>query len=253
MNIQPLSLKGDQAVVFFTGAGMSAESGVPTYRGEGGIWSSYRWEEVACEASFERDPQKVLQFHHARRQQLADCRPHCGHELIAALEKQHPQVAVVTQNIDGLHERAGSTLVIDLHGSLWRMRCPREGIIYHLSPDEDDPSHCPCGSWLRPDIIWFGDILHPDVVSRATQVISQCDLFISIGTSGVVWPAAGFPQLAQDNGARCIEINPEPTEWSQLYNEIYRGPAGEVLPALFPDITTSLSQAGGDHLYRDNV
>ena len=117
-----------KSIVFFTGAGMSAESGVPTYRGRGGIWSQYNWEEYACQEAFDRDPQKVLKFHELRRRSVLACQPHPGHYVIAELEKTHPQVRVVTQNIDGMHQRAGSRNVTELHGSLWRVRCPSHGI-----------------------------------------------------------------------------------------------------------------------------
>ncbi len=234
MDVRPLTASTYQSIVFFTGAGMSAESGVPTYRGQGGIWAKYNWEQVACEGAFQRDPEKVLEFHALRRQQLADCLPHPGHRVIAALENNHPHLTVVTQNIDGLHQRAGSHRVVEFHGSLWRLRCPQEGTVHHLQPSEDSPTRCRCGSWLRPDIVWFGDCLDDQVVREATDIIVGCDLLISVGTSAVVWPTAGFPQLARQQGAHCIEINPEATDLSALYHEAYRGPAGEVLPALFP-------------------
>ncbi len=239
MDFQPISPADYRTIVFFTGAGMSAESGVPTYRGKGGIWAKYNWEEVASEEAFRRSPEQVLEFHALRRQQLADCRSHQGHRIIAALENSHPDVTIVTQNIDGLHQQAGSRRVIELHGSLWRLRCPREGTIYHLSPGEKSPVRCRCGAWLRPDITWFGDCLDPEVVQRATEIIGGCDLLIAVGTSAVVWPAAGFPQLARDRGAHCIEINPEATEMSSLYHLSYREPAGKVLPALFPAAMTA--------------
>lgn len=217
---------------------MSAESGVPTYRGQGGIWAKYNWEEVACEEAYRRDPEKVLEFHALRRQQLADCQPHRGHHVIAALEASHANITVITQNIDGLHQQAGSRKVIELHGSLWRLRCPEEGTIIHLRPGEESPTRCRCGAWLRPDIVWFGDCLDPEVIDRASATIAGCDLLIAVGTSAVVWPAAGFPRIARDQGAHCVEINPEATEMSFLYHEAHRGSAREVLPALFPDLTT---------------
>lgn len=221
-------------ILFFTGAGMSAESGVPTYRGQGGIWHQYRWEDYACQEAFSRDPQGVLDFHERRRRAALACKPHDGHRAIAALERSHPHVTVVTQNIDGLHQRAGSRRVIELHGSLWRLRCPRHGI------REDGGEsflrrRCEhCNAWLRPDIVWFGDRLDTAVVKQATEMIQAAALFIGIGTSGVVWPAAGFPGIAREAGARMIEINPEPSESSPLYGEHVRLPAGQALAALFP-------------------
>jgi NAD-dependent deacetylase len=222
-----------KSIVFFTGAGMSAESGVPTYRGRGGVWSQYRWEEYACQEAFHRDPEKVLTFHELRRQSVLACKPHAGHAVIAELAKKHPHVMVVTQNIDGMHQRAGSQNVIELHGSLWRVRCPSHGIFADMGEKYENFKCTQCGSWLRPDITWFGDMLDQDVISEATVVIRQCDLFISIGTSGVVWPAAGFPKVARESGAFCIEINPEPNEMSPLYNEAVRETAGAALPRLF--------------------
>lgn len=230
MTIKPENFKN---IVFFTGAGMSAESGVPTYRGRGGVWSQYNWEEYACQEAFDRDPEKVLKFHELRRKSVLACAPHAGHHSIAELEKRHPHVWVVTQNIDGMHQRAGNSNVIELHGSLWRLRCPSHGISEDIGETFKSFKCEHCGQWLRPDITWFGDMLNQDVISEANVIIRQCDLFISIGTSGVVWPAAGFPKIARDNGAFCIEINPEPNEMSPLYNESIRETAGNALPHLF--------------------
>lgn len=220
-------------IVFFTGAGMSAESGVPTYRGRGGIWNQYRWEEYACQEAFDDNPEKVLQFHELRRQSVLACKPHSGHFVVADLAKKHPGVLVVTQNIDGMHQRAGSREVVELHGSLWRVRCPLHGIFEDLGEKYKSFRCEQCGNWLRPDIIWFGDMLNQDVIHEATHIIRQCDLFISIGTSGAVWPAAGFPKIAKEHGARCIEINPEANEMSSLYDENIREAAGNALPELF--------------------
>lgn len=228
--IQPNNFK---RIVFFTGAGMSAESGVPTYRGCGGVWNQYRWEEYACQNAFDDHPEKVLQFHELRRQSVLACRPHAGHFVVADLAKKHPGVAVVTQNIDGMHQRAGSRGVLELHGSLWRVRCPIHGIFEDLGETYKSFRCEPCGNWLRPDIIWFGDMLNQEVIHEATRIIRQCDLFISIGTSGAVWPAAGFPKIAKEQGALCIEINPEANEMSPLYDENIREAAGNALPELF--------------------
>ena len=215
-------------IVFFTGAGMSAESGVPTYRGKGGIWGSYSIEEYACQQAFDRNPAKVLDFHEKRRRSVLDCHPHEGHRVIAGI----PNVQVVTQNIDGMHQRAGSSDVIELHGSLWRLRCQNCSFRKEDLAESYETTRCDCGERLRPDIIWFGDMLDAVVMSKASQAIRNCDLFISIGTSGTVWPAAGFPDLAKKSGAYCIEINPEPSE-ATGYDRVIEGAAGEVLPNLF--------------------
>ncbi len=226
--MKPLDPSRYSRIVFFTGAGMSAESGVPTYRGKGGLWKSYDYGEYACSKAFERDPEKVLRFHEIRRRAVLDCHPHEGHTTIAAI----PRASIVTQNIDGMHQRAGSRGVIELHGSLWRLRCSRCGIVCEDLGSDYRSLHCECGCWLRPDIVWFGDMLDEAVMRRASSVIATCDLFISIGTSGSVWPAAGFPMLAHDSGAYCIEINPEPSGASS-YDLSICGEAGKVLPRMF--------------------
>ncbi|MBN1929647.1 MAG: NAD-dependent deacylase [Chlorobiaceae bacterium] len=217
-----------QRIVFFTGAGMSAESGVPTYRGAGGIWRAYDFAEYACQEAFERNPEKVLRFHELRRQAVLDCQPHAGHRVIAGM----PEAFVVTQNIDGMHQRAGSEGVIELHGSLWRLRCERCGAAREDYGRKYETLRCECGHWLRPAITWFGDMLDEAVMRKASEIIDSCDLFIGIGTSGTVWPAAGFPELAWQAGAHCIEINPEPSG-EACYHQSIRGKAGSVLPELF--------------------
>lgn len=217
-----------RSIVFFTGAGMSAESGVPTYRGKGGIWGSYSIEEYACQQAFERNPEKVLDFHQKRRKAVLDCQPHDGHRVIAGV----PNARVVTQNIDGMHQRAGSSDVIELHGSLWRLRCQSCGFKKEDYGEQFETIRCECGDRLRPDITWFGDMLDAVVMSKAAETIRNCDLFISIGTSGTVWPAAGYPDLAKKSGAYCIEINPEPSGVT-VYDKVIEEAAGEVLPGLF--------------------
>lgn len=213
---------------------MSAESGVPTYRGEGGIWHEYKWEEYACQQAWEQNPEKVFEFHDLRRQEALKCEPHIGHKVIADLEINHAGVSVVTQNIDGMHQRAGSKRVIELHGSIWRVRCDKEGKVFEdLNQGGYAQRSCACGEWLRPDIIWFSDFLNPAVIKQADAVIAKADLFISIGTSGVVFPAAGYPQLAKNAGAEMIEINPEPSDLSHLFDQVYRKPAGKTLEELF--------------------
>ena len=234
MDVKAIDINKFENIVFFTGAGMSAESGVPTYRGEGGIWHKYKWQEYACQDAWEKHPEKVFDFHDLRREEALKCFPHKGHEMITNIQNSHPEVTVVTQNIDGMHQRAGTDNVIELHGSIWRVRCEREGLTRQdLTEGPFKNRKCDCGAWLRPDIIWFSDMLNQSVIEKADKAISNCDLFISIGTSGVVWPAAGYPQLAKTSGAVCIEINPHPSEQMELYDKIYKGKAGDILPQLF--------------------
>ena len=223
-----IDIKKYNKIVFFTGAGMSAESGVPTYRGSGGIWHKYNWEEFACQDAFDRDPQKVLDFHELRRKSVLECQPHDGHKFIYKLRNSHDNVIVVTQNIDGMHQRAGTDNVIELHGSLWRLRCDNCDIAIDDIGATFANKKCKCGNYLRPDITWFGDMLNSQIIQQASDVIQKCDLFISIGTSGVVWPAAGFPQEAKSNGAYCIEINPERTELSSLHDKVINCKASEI-------------------------
>lgn len=215
-------------IVFFTGAGMSAESGVPTYRGKGGTWGSYSIGEYACQEAFDRNPEKVLGFHEKRRRSVLLCEPHEGHRVIAGMA----DAVVVTQNIDGMHQRAGSRNVIELHGSLWRLRCDACGFRKEDFGRAYETLRCGCGEWLRPDITWFGDMLDRNVMERAAEAIAGCELFVSIGTSGVVWPAAGFPALARESGAYCVEINPEPSG-ATSYDRVIEGAAGAVLPEMF--------------------
>ena len=223
-------------IVFFTGAGMSAESGVPTYRGQGGIWSEYKWQEYACEEAFKNNPSMVLDFHEQRRIEALKCDPHLGHHLINKIQATYPKTKIVTQNIDGMHQRALSPSVIELHGSLWRMRCMNDTRVFEdLQDGRYETRYCSCGNLLRPDIIWFQDMLDEITVQNATEAIRECDLFISIGTSAVVWPAAGFPKLAKTSGAYCIEINPEATELTSLYDESIREKAGKGLDLLVND------------------
>lgn len=223
-----------EQIVFFTGAGMSAESGVPTYRGSGGVWHQYNWEEYACQRAFDRDPEKVLKFHELRRKAVLECEPHVGHFIISELEKHHPHITVVTQNIDGMHQRAGSKSVVELHGSLWQMRCSQHGITNVAGESYKNFTCEACNRWLRPDIVWFEDMLNQEVVQNAIKAIGSCGLFISIGTSAVVYPAAGFPTIAKDNGAFCIEINPESSPLSHIYDQNIREPASKALSDLLP-------------------
>jgi len=223
-----IDIKKCNKIVFFTGAGMSAESGVPTYRGSGGIWHKYNWEEFACQEAFERDPQKVLDFHELRRKSVLECRPHDGHMYISKIQKSHENITIATQNIDGMHQRAGTDNVIELHGSLWRLRCDNCSIAIDDIGESFTSKKCKCGNYLRPDITWFGDMLNSHIIQQASEVIQKCDLFISIGTSGVVWPAAGFPQEAKSNGAYCIEINTERTELSYLYDKVIIDRASQI-------------------------
>lgn len=224
-------------LVLFVGAGMSAESGVPTYRGAGGIWGQYRYQDYACQRAFDRQPAQVLDFHEMRRSLVHSCLPHAGHAAIASLQHARPDVYVITQNIDGLLQRAGVAVEVELHGSLWRLRCPEHGVHEDRDAGPYRHRHCPqCGRWLRPDITWFEDAVDTEAFARAQARVSRGGVFVSIGTSAVVWPAAGFIDLARQSGATMIELNPEATEASSSFELKLRGSAGELLPALLDQL-----------------
>ncbi len=225
-------LREFERVVFFTGAGLSAESGIPTYRGDGGVWGKYDYREYACQSAFDRDPAKVWTWHDERRASLADCEPNLAHELIAEIQAARPGTGVVTQNIDGLHQRAGAGGVIELHGSLWRVRCDACGASKEDFNLPLEPKHCECGHWWRPDLVWFEDMLDMRVIEAAVLAIEECDCLVSIGTSGVVYPAAEMPIIAMRAGAMTIEINPEETPLSGLYAHSLRGRASEMMSEL---------------------
>jgi NAD-dependent deacetylase len=222
-----------ERIVFFTGAGLSAESGIPTYRGKGGVWAEYDYEDYACQRAFERDPEKVWDFHDKRRAAVAACEPNEGHRIIAAVQRERPSTtSVITQNIDGLHARSGATGIVELHGSLWRVRCDRERVVRDDTSVPMTPRRCACGAYWRPDIVWFEDSLRGDDLARAHDLLEACDLLVTVGTSGVVYPAADLPRIAMRSGATTVEINVDETPVSALYQHRLRGTASDMLAAM---------------------
>ena len=215
-------------IVFFTGAGLSVESGIATYRGVGGTWSQYNYEEYACQKAFELDPQKVWDFHDKRRVEAAAAKPNRGHEIIAEVQRLKPNTIVITQNIDGLLTRAGAQDVIELHGSLWKVRCLGCGVegVDMTAPIAD--RKCSCGEILRPDIVWFGDMLDGFTMTAARVAISKCDLLVSVGTSGAVFPAANLPNYAPLE-ALTVEVNTAETPMTETYKRHLRGKSSEIL------------------------
>jgi len=219
-------------VVLFTGAGMSAESGIPTFRGEGGTWSEYDWQQYACQEAFDEAPGRVWEFHNMRREVAGGCVPNRGHELVATLETLVESCVVVTQNVDGLHQKAGSNTVLELHGSLWRVRCDTCGRKKRSLDAPFTTLACPCGHGLwRPDVVWFGDRLDPGVVEASIQAISRCTKFIAVGTSALVQPAASLPGKTPRE-ATLIEVNLDDTPQSHLYDFKLRGKASDILAGL---------------------
>jgi NAD-dependent deacetylase len=231
--LRELVVRG-QDVAVLTGAGMSAESGVPTFRGKDGFWETESVEELATPEGFARDPAKVWRWYEARRRQMASCVPNAGHRVLAEYEALHPGTRVITQNIDGLHQSAGSRNVVELHGALFRVRCVRDGTTTEdrRVPLPDIPPRCGCGALLRPDVVWFGEMLPPEAIAEAAGAAARAALFLVIGTSALVYPAAGLPAIASGAGAWVVEINPEPTPISETMDEVIRGPAAVVLPEL---------------------
>ncbi|MGB0205678.1 MAG: Sir2 family NAD+-dependent deacetylase [Neptuniibacter sp.] len=229
-----------QSIVILTGAGISAESGIRTFRASDGLWEDHRVEDVATPEAFHRDPHLVHRFYNARRNQLLsdEVQPNKAHLALAELEDKFPgEVLLVTQNIDNLHERAGSNNLIHMHGELLNMRCQDSGVVYHVEDDSQPEDLCQCcGSSgnLRPDIVWFGEMpMHMDTIYSALE---NCDLFISIGTSGHVYPAAGFVELASSCGAVTVELNLEPSKKESAFDHHIYGPASEVVPEFIQDI-----------------
>lgn len=201
--IQQIREVRPQRVVVMTGAGVSADSGIPTFRGAGGLWREFRPEELATPEAFRRDPALVWEWYEWRRGLIRDARPNAAHDAIARMT----DALVVTQNVDSLHTRAGSTDVVELHGNIFRVRCLREGTItLREEAFPATPPYCECGALLRPDVVWFGEALPEEAVTRAVHAIRGADLLLVIGTSGVVYPAAGFVTLHE---GLSIEINPE--------------------------------------------
>lgn len=234
MDVARQWLKEARSVAVLTGAGVSAESGVPTFRGNGGLWKQHRAESLATPGAFARDPKLVWEWYDWRRSVLAEARPNPGHVALVELEERVPKFTLITQNVDGLHELAGSRNVLRLHGSIWTLRCTG------CAREHDDrtprlaeiPPRCECGAMLRPGVVWFGEALPADVWEQAEAAARSADLFLVIGTSAVVYPAAGLASIAKSSGARVVEINVAETALSDGIDEFLLGPSGQLLPQL---------------------
>ena len=231
-------IAGADGVVVSTGAGMSRESGIPTFRDAmEGLWARFDPQELATAEGFRANPRRVWSWYAWRRRRVAEARPHAGHLAVAELERRVPTV-VVTQNVDGLHAEAGSSDVVELHGNIRRLKCldrghPFTGEVADSGAEEEDPPACPlCGSPLRPDVVWFGEMLPVAAVERAWRLAAEREVMLLVGTSGTVWPAAELPLVAKRAGRRVIEVNPEPSELTYLADIFLQGPAGRVLPEL---------------------
>jgi NAD-dependent deacetylase len=257
-------LTPDARITVMTGAGVSAASGVPTFRGADGLWKNFRVEALATPEAFASDPRLVWGWYDWRRQMIAACRPNAAHEVLASWSRRFPNFTLITQNVDGLHERAAAANasasqaqeIIRLHGSIWEVMCvgrrglgeggwrrcaqspPRwrdETVPFAQIP----PSCAHCGGLIRPGVVWFGEALDPDTVERATEASTECDVFITIGTSSIVYPAAGLVDLARRAGAFTVEINPEATPTSSAVDLVLRAGAETVLPDVDVEVRRS--------------
>ncbi|HXF53991.1 MAG TPA: Sir2 family NAD+-dependent deacetylase [Hyphomicrobiaceae bacterium] len=229
-----------ERIVILTGSGISAESGVATFRDKDGIWSKYDYREVATPEGFARNPALVHEFYNQRRRAHKKVAPNAAHHALARLEREHEgEVFLVTQNVDALHEAAGSRNLIHMHGELLKALCTRCGNRHAWSEDLSTETLCPaCGSagGMRPDVVWFGEM--PYHMDRIAVLLAAADLFISIGTSGNVYPAAGFVAEARAHGAHTVELNLEPSQGTRLFHEAIHGPAGRVVPAYVERLLT---------------
>lgn len=233
-------LRAARCVTVSTGAGVSVESGVPTFRDRRkGLWEKYNPEELSTPRAFLRNPRLVWEWYAWLRRQVAAAQPNAAHHAVARLATLFPQFHLITQNIDGLHQRAGSPHVIELHGNITRSRCFNENTVFTTWDETGGvPPKCPdCGGWLRPDVVWFEEPLPEVEIEQAGDASAGCDVFLSIGTSVVVYPAAALPFEALRSGATVVEINPHPTALSDAAHFVLPGPAGTVLPELLKAFT----------------
>lgn len=233
------ALRGSACTVVLTGSGISAESGVPTFReAQTGLWARFDPQELATPEAFERDPSLVWDWYAWRRKLVAEARPNPGHLAISRMQELVPDLTLVTQNVDDLHQRAGSREVIELHGNIRRTKCSVEGMEVEEYDDTESPPVCPsCGAALRPDVVWFGEMLPPAALESASDASRKSDVFLSVGTSSLVYPAAALPYEALENGATLVEINPDETPLASHADHALLGPAGDVLPRLIRELS----------------
>ncbi len=231
-------LRKASSIVFLSGAGISRESGIPTFReAQSGLWANYNPEELATPQAFKRNPKLVWTWYDERRANLLKCKPNPGHYAVAELEKTGKRVVVVTQNVDGLHKEAGSSDVIELHGNISEFYCfdrhhPASNIEFGLQ----EPPLCHCGSLIRPAVVWFNEALPEDALRRAEQEIESASVLFVVGTSSLVYPAAALPMLAYRKQIPIVEMNPEATPLSEIAGYIFRARSGEILPKLLQEL-----------------
>ncbi|MGP0594576.1 SIR2 family NAD-dependent protein deacylase [Nitrospira sp. T9] len=223
-----------RSVTVLTGAGISADSGVPTFRGPEGLWKNYRPEELASPEAFARDPKLVWEWYNWRRELVGTKHPNVAHETLVELERRIEHFWLITQNVDGLHALAGSQRLSEIHGNMWKVRCTQ---CKRISPNRDRPLVYPptctdCSGLLRPHIVWFGESLDQEDMNRSYQALRTCDILLIIGTSGVVYPAASFASIAKEGGALVVELNLDPTPNSSVVDVAFQGRAKDLVPLL---------------------
>ena len=228
-----------RSVAVLTGAGISAESGVPTFRGKDGLWRSHRAEDLATPGAFRRDPRLVWEWYDWRRGLIGGCEPNAAHGTVVDIESCFDVFTLITQNVDGLHRLAGSREVVELHGNIWGLRCTegcRPNWEDRTVPLVEIPPRCPsCGALARPNVVWFGESLPADALDAAFAAAQTCEVMLVIGTSALVNPAASLPLVAMQHGAYVVEVNPHPTPLSDLVDEAIREPAASSLPGWWRD------------------
>lgn len=232
------ALRDARHVCVLTGAGVSAESGVPTFReAQDGLWAKYKAEELATPEAFLDDPALVWRWYRWRRDLVAEAEPNAGHFALARLAELVPRLTLVTQNVDNLHQRAGSRGVIEFHGNIFTDRCFADGSV-QVADDTTAVPVCPeCGSNLRPGVVWFGEAIPEEALDASCAAAADCDMFLSVGTSSLVYPAAGLADLARQNGAAVVEINPLPTMQAERFDFVLAGNSGVVLPELLESLS----------------
>lgn len=226
-------LRETKFLLVLTGAGVSAESGIPTFRGEDGLWRNYRAEELATPTAFKNNPELVWEWYEWRRSIIKKTSPNPAHHAIRELEKLSPEFLLVTQNVDNLHRQAGSQNIVELHGNILRNKCSECHKVYDSLPTiSSKPPGCSCGGLLRPDVVWFGESLSREALDKSFSAASNCDFMLVVGTSGVVEPAASLPFIAKREGAFVVVINKDETPFSYIADEVILGKAGEILPEI---------------------